>query len=86
MTAPDLDEFTLWRDHPVTKWIFAAIRRAQGQEQAEWLRISWEARPSDGKTSPAALIELRTRHDALGELIDNDLEDWSRMNAEPQRN
>lgn len=81
------DEFDAWRVNPVTRWVFAAIENARQQEKAEWLRISWDGAPPDGKTSPAALIELRTRYDALGELIENGFENWSEWNGElePER-
>lgn len=77
------DEFELWRANPVTRWVFDAIRAAQVADRAEWLRVSWDNAPPDGRTSPTVLIELRTRHDALGELVDNDFETWSIWNGEP---
>lgn len=50
------------------------------------MRISWDNAPTDGKTSAAALIELRTRYDTLDEMINNDFETWSAWNDEqPQR-
>lgn len=80
------DEFDAWRVHPVTRWVFAGIERARAQERAEWVRISWDNAPPDGKTSPTALIELRTRYDALGEVIENDFETWSNWNdQQPER-
>lgn len=80
------DEFDLWLANPVTRWVFAALEKARAQEQAEWMRISWGAAPPNGQVSPAALIELRTRHDAFGEVVANDFETWSIWNGdEPQR-
>lgn len=67
-----LEEFDAWRREPVTKFIFAAIAKAVEQEKAEWLRLSWDG----GEADPLRLAELRTRADALNELIDNDFDTW----------
>lgn len=75
------DEFELWRAHPVTKWVMRALENAREQERAEWMRISWEAAPADGHTSPTALIELRTRFDTMGEVTGYTFEEWSNMHA-----
>lgn len=72
------DEFDLWLKDPVTRWVFAGIERAQEQEKAEWIRQSWEC----GKADPAQLLELRTRSEALGDLLHNDFETWSEWNGE----
>ncbi len=79
------DEFALWQVNPVTHWVMAALRRAMDQERAEWLRQSWDAAPPDGRTSPAVLIELRTRHDAFSDVVTNDFDTWSEWNAKPER-
>lgn len=67
------EQFDAWRSEPLTQWIFAAVKRAAAQEKAEWVRQSWDS----GVADPAQLIELRTRANALEELIDNDFETWS---------
>ena len=72
------DEFELWREHPVTQWVFAAIERAVEQERAEWMRQSW----TNGVADQHTLTVLKTRADALGELIDNDFDTWAEWNGE----
>jgi len=76
------DDFDTWLADPVTRWVFDGIRNAQAQEKAEWIRLSWDAAPPNGVVSPVALIELRTRHDALGDMIENTYENWSEWNGD----
>lgn len=76
------DEFDLWLKDPVTRWVFAAIAKAQEQERAEWMRQSWE----NGEADQHNLTVLKTRADALGELADNDFETWSHWNGEEVEN
>jgi len=67
-----LEDFDAWRREPATKFIFAAIRKAVEQEKAEWLRLSWEGGDADQHN----LTVLKTRADALLELVDNDYDTW----------
>lgn len=77
------DEFDAWRVNPVTRWIFRGIENAQEAERAEWIRRTWDVPPRHGEQPLLmALIELKTRADALGELIDNEFETWSEWNGE----
>lgn len=76
------DEFDTWLKDPVTRWVFAAIRNAQEQERAEWMRQSWE----NGTADQHNLTVLKTRADALGELTNNDFETWSHWNGEEVEN
>lgn len=72
------DDFDAWRKDEVTRWVFKGIAAAREQERAEWLRQSWES----GNADQMQLIELKTRSDALGELVDNDFEIWALWNGE----
>lgn len=72
------DDFDAWQKDHVTQWVMKAIRKAMDAERAEWMRQSWDA----GKADQFQLIELRTRAEALGELIDNDFEKWVEWNGE----
>lgn len=72
------EHFDAWRTDPVTKYIFEAIKRAIEAEKAEWVRQSWDG----GNADPMQLVELRTRADALGELIDNTYEKWLNWNGD----
>lgn len=76
------DEFEMWQQDPVTRWVMAGITNAQAQEKAEWDRVSW----GNGVADQHVLAVLRTRSDALGELIDNDFETWSQWNGEEVEN
>lgn len=73
MTREDFDG---WLKDPVTKWVFTAVAKASEAEKAEWVRLSWE----NGEPNPEALLELRTRANALTELCDNDFEIWQEWN------
>lgn len=70
------ESFEAWLTDPVTKWVFAGIKKAQAAELKEWIRLSWD----EGNADQHNLTVLRTRAEALGELIDNDFETWSVWN------
>lgn len=72
------EEFEGWLKDPVTRWVMQGVNKAAEQERAEWMRQSWDA----GNADPAQLLELRTRANALLELIDNDFETWQQWNGE----
>jgi hypothetical protein len=72
------DEFDLWKKDPVTKWVFAALERAEDANRAEWIRQSWD----NGKADEAQLIELRSATEAMSEIRLNDFERWSEWNGE----
>lgn len=72
------EDFHGWLTDPVTKWVFAAVKRAAEQEREEWIRQSWD----EGKIDPMQLSELRTRANALTELCDNQFETWQLWNGE----
>lgn len=72
------DDFDAWQKDHVTQWVMAAVKKAIEAERAEWMRQSWDG----GTADQMQLIELRTRADALGELIDNDFEMWSVWNGD----
>lgn len=72
------DEFDAWLKEPVTRWVFAAVANAREAEKAEWMRQSW----GNGSADQHVLTVLKTRADALGELVDNDFETWSLWNGE----
>lgn len=78
MTNISYDEFTLWQRDPVTRWVMAAIANARSQERVEWDRVSW----GNGVADQNVLTVLKTRADALGELIDNDFATWAEWNGE----
>lgn len=67
-TAPTLEAFEAWRDHPVTQFVFAAHRQIAGECRANWERDSWEGGIADQK----ALDEYRVRADTYNALPDAD--------------
>jgi hypothetical protein len=66
------EDFDTWLKEPMTKYIFRALRKAQEQEKAEWLRVSWGA----GECSPVLLAELRAKAEAFENLLTNEFETW----------
>lgn len=70
------DEFLLWREHPVTQWVLAAVVAGAEAQRAEWHRLSWEA----GQADPLTLIELRTRADAYMALDETTYAQWRALN------
>ena len=69
------DDFLTWREHAVTRWVFAAINTASEAQKQAWVDASW----INGSADPAALHELRTRADAYRALIDSTFADWSNV-------
>lgn len=72
------EEFDSWLADPVTRWVFAACRKAAAAEEAEWKRVSWD----NGAANQRVLDQLRDRASALTELTDNDFEIWAAWNGE----
>lgn len=79
--APDRDSFAAWRDQPVTKFVFAAMRAAEQAQQEMWLEASWRS----GTADPVALAELRARADAYASLEEATYEafcEWAGVEAD----
>jgi hypothetical protein len=79
------DEFQDWRDHPITQWVFEAIRKGAEAQRAAWIDASWGEGASWGesKSDPMLLCELRTRADAYMALVDTPFERWSELHEHP---
>jgi hypothetical protein len=71
------DDYLVWREHPVTRWVFAAIEQGAQAQKDEWIRASWDG----AAVSPILLTELRTRADAYRALPETSFERWSELNA-----
>lgn len=54
------DEFTVWREDPVTQSILATLSLMAEAQKQGWLAASWDG----GNTDPVMLAELRTRAEA----------------------
>lgn len=67
------EEFDAWRDHPVTRFVMAAVMRAAVEQQAEWMDVTW----TQGRFASERLqVELMTRADAYRALVETDYEGW----------
>src|SRR5690349_7175053 len=80
-TAPSREAFEAWRDHPVTQFVFAALRRAAAEQRAAWTETSWIS----GEADKNLLSELRTRADAYTSLEEADYEgfcEWAGLEPE----
>lgn len=77
---PSEEDFTAWRENPVTMWVMRAYQQAADDAKAKWVARSWDA----GVCDPAELIENRalaaayedivnlTHADAMGTLEDEE--------------
>jgi hypothetical protein len=72
------EEFLLWKEHPITRWVLTAANRAAALQREAWIAKSWE----QGEASPLALSELRTRADAYSALDETTYEGWRAMHDE----
>ena len=74
------DDFASWRENAVTKFVFAALAKAEADQRDHWLETSWE----QGACSPEMLLELRTRADAYRSLSELSFERLSEVLGEPK--
>lgn len=75
---PTKDEFLAWKDHPVSRWAFRALKAASEAQRAAWMADSWDK----GQADPVALAVLRTRSDAYAALEEPEYEDWCALNGD----
>lgn len=67
--APTQEEWEAWKDHPISQWVFKALREgAQAQRQA-WTDLSWGPTlagqtPRPDPSLSLDLLVLKTRADA----------------------
>lgn len=54
------EDFDRWRDDPVTRMVFRALRSDADAQRDAWMKQSWD----NGQANQLSLIELRTRADA----------------------
>lgn len=78
-TAPTEEEFTAWRDHPVTSFVLKVYERMAEEQKAAWVEGSWEG----GRCDSFELCALRTRADAYQSMAGSDLSDFIAAN-EPE--
>lgn len=79
--APTREEFEAWRDHPVSRMVFAGLARNADECREAWQDASW----GQGHATPDLLVELRTRADTLRTLEDASYEAWCEtLGLDPQ--
>ena len=72
-TAPTEEEFTAWRDHPVTRFVLKAYEKMAEEQKRQWADVSWEG----GHCDSFELCQLRTRADAYRSMSESDLSDFT---------
>lgn len=83
--APARDEFAAWRDDPVTRFVFAALRAAQAEQKRAWDAYAWDGQGADGKELETSLLVLKTRADAYAALEEADYDalcEWAGLDGE----
>lgn len=58
------EEFTAWREDPVTAWVMGELGKAAEAQKTAWIDATW----SGGIADQEALTTLRTRADAYSAL------------------
>lgn len=79
MTA---DDYAIWRDNPVTKWVMHAIGAAADECRENWLAASWDT----GSADQSYLDKLQSRAGALVMILNADFEDIEAWHDEHERN
>lgn len=79
--SPTKDEFLLWQDHPVTRWVIKAVKAHAEAQKSAWLDASWDK----GEANPLLLCELRTRSDAYAALHEATYLSWCELNGDEPR-
>lgn len=62
------DDFARWREDPMTKTVFGALKLAEAEQRKQWLDASWDGAVVRAPDLERLLIELRTRADAYRSL------------------
>lgn len=70
--SPDPEDFAAWCEHPVTRFVAAAMARAAERQRDEWTRQSW----GQGACDPIELNTLRTRADAYMAFLETGLREY----------
>lgn len=70
--TPSAEEYQAWRDHPITRWIMEACRKAAEDNRRNWATAAWES----GEANQAHLTENRVRADAYMALAETAYEGW----------
>lgn len=72
MNTPSEEEYTVWREDPVTRWVLLLCRKTAHQAFEAWSQGAWQSATADEKE----LIRDRTRADAYLALEQTDYDGW----------
>ena len=67
----DVEDFELWRAHPVTEAVVRALRKLADRNKQKWMEISWDGGGSD----PLQLADLRARAESALDLAELTVEE-----------
>ena len=62
------DDFSAWRENPVTEAVFAALKTKADEAKSNWLTASWD----NGNIDPLVLADLRASAESWQYVIDID--------------
>lgn len=69
------DDFSAWRDNPITQEVFRAFDRLGERAKQTWVDASW----GRGTTDPLLLADLKARAEVVEDFRNitlEDLEEW----------
>lgn len=79
--VPTEEEFAVWCEHPVTRWVAAAYAKGVEANRQAWLAKSWqEARTDDAAAMIAMRNELFTRADTYQAFLETSWADYLNTN------
>lgn len=73
------EDFTRWREDPMTKMVFGALKLASAAQKTAWEEASWGGAVARPDELARTLAELRVRadcYDALHEMTIEDVTKW----------
>lgn len=73
MDTPSEEEFTAWKDHPVTLWVLKAYELMAEEQKKAWAESTWET----GNCDSYELATLRCRADAYKSMSECNLADFA---------
>ena len=79
INLPLSEDFTRWRDDPMTKMVLGALKLAEAEQKKLWDAASWEGEVARADDLEKLRIELLVRADAyraLQELSFQDVATW----------
>lgn len=64
MNAPTEDEFTIWRENPITAWVLAGVQRFADAQAPSFGALAWSADPAEWDALRLARERIKSRQDA----------------------